>query len=354
VSRVDGVVRTIVCAFGLCLWLLLDASSVQARAASPAPEPPPGFPSIASEHPLVVEAGRLHVRCGAFDFIGVIASCRVTASLRVRVEHDDVLVVRAEPTDVVLLDGRPLTSTQFVRAGSVLDLHMQGERPLEVSPDAEESPYVLSAAFTRHPVAGEHREMGTASTGTDLSFLAHARLEGVIELDVRDRGVVSVHAGERAIASTAELRAPDALAGLHLSLTRDRTHERPLANGGPYAILGSRLALSDEPEQLVAALGYEVILENAFFASLSIGTDGASLFEALVVEIAAPDPLYILGSFGAGVGAVFRQLGAREADAALRLRLSWQLPMLFGVVADLDWWPSIEEATLTVGARLSL
>jgi len=28
--------------------------------------------------------------------------------------------------------------------------------------------------------------------------------------------------------------------------------------------------------------------------------------------------------------------------------------MFFGVVADLDWWPSIEEATITVGARLSL
>lgn len=346
--------RTIASALVLCVWLLLDVASVHARAASPAPEPPPGFPTIASEHALVVEAGRVHVRCGAFDFIGVIATCRVTASLRVRVEHDDVLASRAEPGDVVLLDGRPLAATRFVRAGTVLTLHVQGERSLDVSPDAEESPYVLSAAFTRHPLAGEHREMGTASTGTDLSFLAHARLEGVVEIDARDRGLVSVRVGERTIGTAAELRAPDVLADLRLHLERDRTHERPLANGGPYAILGSRLSLSDAPEQLVFALGYEVILENAFFASLSIGTDGASLSEALVVEIAAPDPLYILGSFGAGVGVVFRQLGAREADAALRLRLSWQLPMLFGVVADLDWWPSIEEATITVGARLSL
>ena len=338
----------------LLVWLLLDARSAAARAATPPPPPPPGFPLVTSEQPLVVEGGRVHVRCGAIDFIGVIASCRVAASLRVRVAHDDRLIVQGEPADEVLLDGHPLASTQVVRAGAVFELFVRAERSLDLDVDGEESPYVLSALFTRHPLAGEHRAMGAPSTGAAVTLLANARLEGTLELDAREHGLVEVRAASRTIGGTASLTDPDALAGLRLHLARDRTHERPLANGGPYAILGSRLALSSEPEQLVAALGYEVVLEDAYFMSLAIGTDGSSIFEALVVEIAAPDPLYILGSFAAGVGVVARQLGAREADAALRLRLSWQLPMLFGVVADLDWWPSIEEATVTLGARLSL
>ena len=78
----------------LLVWLLLDARSAAARAATPPPPPPPGFPLVTSEQPLVVEGGRVHVRCGAIDFIGVIASCRVAASLRVRVAHDDRLIVQ--------------------------------------------------------------------------------------------------------------------------------------------------------------------------------------------------------------------------------------------------------------------
>jgi len=82
----------------------------------------------------------------------------------------------------------------------------------------------------------------------------------------------------------------------------------------------------------------QVAAEEHFIASLWFETDTESISEALLIEVAAPG-LFILPSLAVGVGVVATQLGPRNADAALRIRMtssSWGL----GFVSDFDYFPS--------------
>lgn len=328
---------------------------VQARAMEPARAPAPTT-SLTIEGEIVVIEGDVHVSCGSFDFIGVYASCRVRGRLRMRASTDVRIRLDGalDASESFLLEGQPLAGTHAIARGSERELYVDLERSMDASPDAEESPYVLSAAFTRHPLLAEHRSMGTASDGAHIDLLPGARLEGVLRLDARSRGVVRVELGDREVHGLDRATGPGLLPTLSLHLSRDRTHEGPIANGGLHVLVGASSVLDGGDGSLVVAGGYEWILESAYFVSLTVGVVGDALTEAFVVEIASPAPLYIVPSFGAGVGVVARQLGDRAADAALRLRLSAQAVMFGGVVCDLDYWPSIGGFTLTIAGRISL
>lgn len=339
----------------VALYALAPLSHAAARAIEPLPRPTPPT-TLVVEGALVVTSADIHVACGSFDFIGIEATCRVTARLHVRATHTTRLSFSSAlaPSDTFVIDGMPLAGAHTIGEGQERELFVRVDRSLSASPHVEESPYVLSAAFTRHPLLGEHRSMGTASAGATIEILPGAHLGGTLHLDARSRGVVEVRLGERVVDSTFDTQDVGALETITLHLERDRTHEGSLANGGLFATLGVAMSLTEAREQLTAALGWELVLESAFFVSLALGTDGSAITESLIVEIASPSPLFIVPSFGAGVGVVARQLGDRAPDAALRLRLSAQTPLFLGVVCDLDYWPSIAEATLTVAARLSL
>lgn len=337
----------------------LTTSRAEARAILPPPvEPPHG--EVMIEGDVIVTEGDVHVRCGTFDFIGVAADCRVTARLTLRASAPSRVVISGalDDEELVLLDGSTPDEARWLAPGRDHELFVRFDRSLSASPDVEESPYVVSASFARHPLLGEHRAMGTASDTSTIVLARGARFVGVLHVDARGRGSVEVEVGERGVEGRVDQVATEgaieSLAAIGLSLSRDRTHAGPVANGGLFAVIGLAIALADGAERGAYALGYEWILEDAYFFSLALETDGASLREAFVVEIASPAPLYIVPSFSAGLGVVARQLGARPADAALRMRLSAQLPVFAGVVCDLDYWPSIGELTLSVGGRISL
>ena len=84
-----------------------------------------------------------------------------------------------------------------------------------------------------------------------------------------------------------------------------------------------------------------------------VETDLDSLYESLLVEFSLPGLIFAVPGLGVGVGAVARQLGDRDADAALRVRVSAQW-FAVGLVADFDYWPVLGRWTGVVRARVSL
>lgn len=342
-------------ALAVVMLCVLAPSLAEARAASPPPAPEAPFPIVSIEGDVVVREGELRLQCGSFDLIEIEATCRITARLRIEARGEASLVV--EPHDA--RDELRIEGTRGVRrrlpAGRSAEVLLASTRTLSVGPDVEESPYVVSAAFARHPLAGEHQAMGTHEDRLTFAPLG-VPLAGTLRIDVRGRGPVAVFADGRALEDVT-IRGDGTMPSITLVLSRDRGHEGLLANGGPVVLAGSTLQLWNEREHVSIAIGYELSLAELLFVSVAVGTDLRSVSESLVLEIASPEPLYIVPSISAGVGVVAREAtSAAESgrlDLAVRGRIGAQWPFV-GLCLDLDYWPSFDGLTLTPSLRVSL
>ena len=109
-------------------------------------------------------------------------------------------------------------------------------------------------------------------------------------------------------------------------------------------------ARNDRPMLRVA---YEAGLGPWVFVSASFETDFDSILQSAVIDVATPQVLIFLPSLRAGTGVVARQLGPRDADVGVRLRLGASMFAAGGDV-DFDYWPAIDEWTMTGALRISL
>ena len=139
---------------------------------------------------------------------------------------------------------------------------------------------------------------------------------------------------------------------------RDSVHGFVRA-GGPVLAYGVRYSdvftsgLEGLKDRGLVRGAWELGLGERGFVSAAIETDFDSVFESIVFDVATPDLMLTVPSLRVGGGLVARELGPRDADLGLRMRVGASV-MLVGADLDLDYWPAIDDATLTSTLRVSL
>ncbi|MCB9595098.1 MAG: hypothetical protein H6719_20440 [Sandaracinaceae bacterium] len=250
----------------------------------------------------------------------------------------------------VWIDGERVTERVSVAIGQTVSVEVVGRSvmprepgPVTGAPDFEDEPFYLSAIRTRHPFLGHHLPSDAATSPYD-------EFVGAVGPDLRVVGPVRhLTDGARHVAVTAIGERDEPTLGV--VTTADRPG-RELVHGGPFLALGGAVGWEGHPPdpRFAVRVGYEVGLVDVLVAGLAFESDLESIAESLVLEVASSEIWFLLPSFGAGVGVVARQLGSRDADAALRLRgtITWAL---VGFMMDFDYWPSIGGWTGTFLAR---
>lgn len=210
-------------------------------------------------------------------------------------------------------------------------------------------PVLVPALGLRHPALGETwRFYGARDrVRVEMPRGEGLRVEGDVSYEGSGLGGLAVSVGDDWVRSWPH----DASSWADVEV--ELRHEaEPFANGGPVVLFGGRL-LTDAPGGApLLGLGYEVGLVEHLVLSLWFQTDFESIAQALVVEVVSPG-IFILPSFGAGVGLVLTELGPRGVDAAMRLRLSlssWSL----GFVADFDYYPSAGSWSIGLAGRIGI
>ena len=335
------------------------------------------MPTIAVEGDLQVTRGEITVSCGLIEFVDAWATCTIDATLRLstdggarltrehpathtspsseeQAEPRESVIVDAHPDDVVLLGGRPFTGTLALLPGMSRTLVIRATRDLHGAFDSNDY-LVFSAPVTRHPLLSESHafEYSDDVWGAEL-LRGDFTITGPVRLDARNTTGLEVLLGEQRVNDVGTLPLGREPIALSVALHRDRDHEDPVANGGLALLGATRVNLDrEEGERALVAVEYAVILSDFVFASASIATDFDSVFESLVLEVATPDLIFLIPSLSAGLGVVVRELGDRNADAALRARFIATWPML-GLQVDLDYWPDLGQWTSTLGLRVGL
>jgi hypothetical protein len=181
---------------------------------------------------------------------------------------------------------------------------------------------------------------------------ASVRIEGSVHVRMRAPEFVRVRLDGATLQP--DSRRDSQHLGLDLSLDLPWHAPSLLQPGGPLLALGVRFPdlRSEGGDRFLLRVGYELGFTPHLFASAALESDFDSLMESVVVEAATP-ALFILPGVAAGVGVVARQFGPGRADAALRLQVAIHMPVL-GVVADFDYWPSVQIWTGSIAARFSL
>ncbi len=369
----------------VCLALLPPAP-VLAAAMPPAPMPEP-LPSVRIEGAARIDERTLTVRCRE---VGIDAyGCDVEVRLRVtpteervrlwRVggatwlvrsvegeERDDELVellppppVMREPT-IDPVTGEPSIDASaeepsLERVPLPVEVVLRFARTLSIATVDHESFWILSPLRARHLVLGDGHDVrreGENAYG-DLVVGDAIALEGDVAVDVQVPAAIAVNFGGRPVDGVSRVSA--AHDGLLLTVRVEPEGEPfPIQHGGPVLGVGARFDLADEENTLVTLRGaYELAVADHFIGSVSFETDFESIYESLVIETASPELLVLLPSVAAGIGVVARQLGDRDADAALRLRLGMNL-LAVGLTCDFDYWPAIGDWTASMVARLSI
>lgn len=241
------------------------------------------------------------------------------------------------------VDGEPSSGDVLLAAGesATFDVRYRVQTP-------RGSALLVPAVDLRHVVLGEGERLHRQRIGLDVPVLAGdgIEVEGGVAIDASAPGL-DVHVGRDRVAQW-----PHRSQGLPtLAVSRHREAEA-FANGGPAVALGGRFDLDAPGERFWLAAGYEVALFEHLIASLWIETDLESIAEALLIEVALPG-LFVLPSLSAGAGLVLTQLGPRQSDAALRIRLALSSYVL-GVIADFDYFPSTGTWTAGIAARIGI
>lgn len=209
------------------------------------------------------------------------------------------------------------------------------------------STLLVPAVDLRHVVLGEgERFYRRVELSVPVLAGEEIEVEGGVAIEASASGL-SVYVGAARVDEW-----PHRTPSLPALAVRHHHEARAFANGGPAVAIGGRIDLGAPGGRFWLAVGYEVGLFEHLIASLWLETDLESISEALLIEAALPG-LFILPSLSGGVGLVLTQLGPRNADAALRIRLALSSYAL-GVIADFDYFPSTGTWTAGVAARLGL
>mgnify|MGYP001598565147 CR=1 FL=1 len=161
-----------------------------------------------------------------------------------------------------------------------------------------------------------------------------------------------VSVGAEPVLGIADVVAPRP--SLALGVSGGGSDDSIVQHGGPYLAMGLRgTTAPDDEGRFALRVGYELALVEHVIGSIAFETDFDSILESVLVEIASPELAILIPSFAAGVGLALRQLGQRDADAALRLHIGANV-LSAGVAVDLDYWPAIADWTLTAVARVSV
>lgn len=178
--------------------------------------------------------------------------------------------------------------------------------------------------------------------------------EGVTRLTTEGRQRVSVDGID--VTNRDELiegRVPHQVA---IRFMGDESFFQVVRRGGPLVTLGAALSARD-PENFVLRLGYDVlVLAEYLFLQVEVASDFVSFVEeSVLLEVSLPvAPGFLPISVAFGIGASFRQLGARDLDAALRGQVIGQLFPLVALVGGFQYWPASDDVSGLLGARVSL
>lgn len=295
-----------------------------------------------------LRSARVRVDCPEPDGEEVRA-CVANASYDLEAHRPVALVVRGD----VRVDGRPATSTVRLGRGQRARVELRYRPVLDMRPRPPESEgfldlVVMPPLVVRHLVLGEHRrpadlEMPVGrillARGRGLAFHGELRLEDHVR-----RGHLE----------------PDAYASrwstsVAVHIFQEAPEEGVVTSGGPVLGLGGWVGFSGPATDVRFALraGYELAIYDYALAAVAFETDFDSIAESVVFGVASPMIWFLLPSVTAGVGVVARQLGPREADAALRLRVGASYPIV-GVTLDFDYWPAIGEWRGAFYGRVSI
>lgn len=338
-------------ALGLVLLLLAMLTPAAAAAsAMPVEMPAPPLPGVLFTGPVVLEDVHVEVRCRRTHLMNDSSSCEVWATATVHA---------LEPAEVTLPDagaqatigGVPTIGTRTLATDARVEIGLTFERALTVAEHDADSPWIITGNRARHIFLGETtstRRSGDMASGV-LFDGAQLRVEGPIDVDASGADVVSVHVSAIEVDGRAAVVVERP--SLDLSIESPGGPNPFVQHGGPYLAAGIWGPLEGEGRFGMRA-GYELALVDHLILGFAFETDFDAIAESVLVEIASPELAIIIPSFSAGVGAVFRQLGNRDADAALRLHLGYQI-FAIGAFVDFDYWPAISDWTICAGGRLS-
>jgi len=347
----------------LPLLLLALPRTALAAAAPPPPPPPVPLTALAAHGRVALEDVSVTVRCDVSGHPAPSGSCHVEAHFAL-VAVGPTRLDRFEPARpgwgpepdaprIVDGEGEPLSTPLELARGERVAVRVSATRRLRT--EVEPTLFLMMSPMTmRHLLLGESREVRRRGDGVSGALVEGQAVEvrGPVHVDATDAGPVVVGLAGEEVVGVAR-RAVDRV-GLSLTLEPDPGSELPIQPGGPVLLAGAAGPLDASDDELRFSLGaaYELGVTDYLFVSAAFETDFHSIMESVVVEAASPFILLLPGVF-AGAGVVFRQLGDRDPDAAFRIRLGAQMPVV-GVAADLDYWPTIGEWTGSIRARLSL
>lgn len=332
---------------------LLAPTGVGASAGPPPPAPRPAGPVVFGE--ARVRDVQFAVRCeGAAPPLACTlhATFSLVAVGEVRVEPS-----HADPTvgASLLVDDAPLgPDGRTVAAGTTARVELAEPFTLSVHDTWRESFWEIAPMLARHPLLGESEAIEHRCDPFLAALVIGTRVtvEGTVHVDASAAGRARVAVDGQTVTGVLDVstRSPSVDVSLYVPSTVPL-----LRRGGPLLAVGVRydLSLPSDQGRVLLRGGYEVGFTEWGFASLSFETDFASIMESVVVEAATPELLLFVPSLSAGVGIVARQLGGRDADAALRCRLGVGFPGI-GVTGDLDYWPAVGSWTGTVVLRVSI
>lgn len=348
---------------GLCLGVLGRARDASAGA-SPMPPPRDPSPYVRVTGPAEVRDAKVAVDCAARRIFEISAGCKVKATLAVAATGPVTLHAMIGVDEIDL--GAP-GHERALAAGEVATITIVARRSLSTSYTLRNGPFIIAPMVARHMFLGSSATQRRVGGEAALALVSGGELVlgGAPALDADGDGRVTITLEreevevDRASGHTPWGPRPPVREGEESAWVRERRLTVRLAiparanasgllhHGGPVLAGGVR----DDSFLLRGA--YEVSLGEYVFLSASVETDFDSIIESLVIDVSTPEVIVFLPSLRLGTGVVARQLGPRPADVGVRLRGGGNLAAI-GLDMDLDYWPAIDDWTVTGTFRVSL
>ncbi len=334
----------------LAIVLLAPRLALASAQAPVIPYDPP--PLVHVDGPVTVGAPRVTVDCSVRRILEWSARCRVRASFEI-VASAPATLAALGGADVIDLGG--VSGRRELAAGERAQVTVTAVRALKTRTTWRD-PFVMAPMVARHFLFGGSKQLvrhdGLVEvplvSGVDVALdgapaldgdgdgrvvIAARALDHVVDAYRRGGGGGTPGTRERRVTVSMTLPGRPAVDGL-------------LRGGGPLVAAGAR------DERFLLRLGWEVGVGEHLFASAAIETDFDSVIESLVIDVATPEILLLIPSLRAGVGALARQRGPRDPDFGLRLRAGGNV-MSLGTDIDLDYWPAIDDWTVSATVRIS-
>jgi hypothetical protein len=340
----------------LAVSLSLALPSVALAAASPPPPAPVPLPGLVVTGPAVAEDVHVDVRCAGTSLTDASSLCRVVVHARLHAgsERVEVRIDDVAGSATTTIDGDAAGAFFALVPDQSVSIELAYQRDLSISTHDADAPWILPAPRARHLVLGEststHRS-GDAASG-ELFGGQDVAIVGPIHVQA-DVAAVSVRIGSDAVTSGTR-DVVDARGTIALAIDPGPDPDRVVQNGGPWLGAGVWAPLEgSDGGRFAMRVGYEIGIVDWIVASIDLETDFDSIAQSVLVEVATPELAILVPSISVGIGAVVRELGNRNADAALRVALGYQFACV-GAYIDFDYWPSIDGWTLQAGGRLSI